>query len=484
MMPSRSTTRVLAQRYGIAFGISAVLMVLAVVAVNYVINDKISNIARIKVHTAKPPPQGANYLLIGSDTRAFVKNVGEQQAFGSAQDTGGQRSDTMMILHVEPGARHTLVMSFPRDLWVNIPGVGMSKINGAFNYGPDKVIETLKANFGVEINHFIEVDFKSFQGVVRAVGSVPTYFPYPARDLKTNLFVRETGCVRLDGPASLSYVRSRELEYLNVNTHKWIAADAIPDISRIARQQSFIRSMAGLAVAKSLNDPLTANEIADRVVENLKVDQGLTKDEILTLVDAFRTINPNDSSALDMRTLPWSPGPKQSGQDVLYPKEPDWHASVALLKDFSGRAAPATVRPSSTKVRVRNASGLGGAATGALDELAKLGFQRGGSGNDARGTIAATEVRYRPGAIDAGKLVLSYIQPDARLVADPAITGVDVVVVLGTDFAAIVKPPTAATSSPGAPGATLDGGGGGGLTPPPIAGASQLGSAAPKNPPC
>ena len=73
-------------------------------------------------------------------------------------------------------------------------------------------------------------------------------------------------CDRLDGPAALSYVRSRGLEYLNVDTHTWVSADAIPDISRIARQQSFIRGLAGLAVAKSLNDPLTANEIADRVV--------------------------------------------------------------------------------------------------------------------------------------------------------------------------------------------------------------------------
>jgi len=74
---------------------------------------------------------------------------------------------------IEPGAHRTFVVSFPRDLWVRIPGVGMAKINAAFNTGPDKVIETLKANFGVDINHYLQVDFQSFQGIVRAIGSVP-----------------------------------------------------------------------------------------------------------------------------------------------------------------------------------------------------------------------------------------------------------------------------------------------------------------------
>jgi LCP family protein required for cell wall assembly len=484
MLPSRSAARVFAQRYVIAFGVAAVFMVVSVLAVNYVIDRKLDKIHRIKVATAPSPPNGANYLLIGSDTRAFVHNAGEEQAFGGKKETSGQRSDTMMVVHVEPGAKRTLAVSFPRDLWVDIPGQGMSKINGAFNSGPNKVIETLKSNFGIEINHYLEVDFKSFQGIVRAIGSVPTYFPYPARDLKTNLGIRFPGCARLDGPTALAYVRSRALEYLNVDTNKWVSADVVPDISRIARQQSFIRGLAGLAVAKSLNDPLTANEIADRVVENLKVDQGLSKDEIFSIVEAFRAINPDDQSALDMRTFPWEAGPEQGGQSVLYPKDPDWRATAALLQDFSGdTAGPRVVEPSNVKVRVLNATGVGGTAKAALREFVKLGFERGGTGNDPRGTIGLTEVRYRPGAEEAGKLVLSYIQPAARLVADPELRGVDVALVLGSDFAAVVTSPSTGPSvptggTPSSPAPSTSGG----VTP--IAGASQLGEPAPKKPPC
>jgi len=105
-----------------------------------------------------------------------VQNATQQKAFGSAADAGGQRSDTMMVIHIEPNSQKTLIVSFPRDLWVSIPGMGMGKINGAFNVGPNKVIEMLKADFNISINHFVEVDFQSFQGFVNAIGRVPVYF--------------------------------------------------------------------------------------------------------------------------------------------------------------------------------------------------------------------------------------------------------------------------------------------------------------------
>ena len=114
MSDPQSARRVLATRYGIAFALSALLMVVGVVTVNFVISHEFNKIKRVKVATAPPPQQGANYLVIGSDTRAFVENQGEAEAFGDEQSEGGQRSDTMMVIHVEPGAKRTLVVSFPR----------------------------------------------------------------------------------------------------------------------------------------------------------------------------------------------------------------------------------------------------------------------------------------------------------------------------------------------------------------------------------
>jgi polyisoprenyl-teichoic acid--peptidoglycan teichoic acid transferase len=487
MATRRSPLRAFTGRFGVAFLVAALFMSGAIFAVNYVIDTKLDAVARVKVSVADAPPGGANYLLIGSDTRAFVGNPEEEEAFGTTADEGGQRSDTMMVIHVEPDAQRTLVVSFPRDLWVDIPGIGGSKINAAFNEGPDKTIETLKANFGIDINHYLSVDFKTFRGVVNAIGDTPVYFPYPSRDENTGLYITSPGCIRLDGDSALSYVRSRHLEYYSDSKAQWIEADARADLNRIARQQDFMRRLAGLAVVKGLNNPLTANEIVDRVLENLKVDQALTKDDIFALIDAFRTVNPNDTSSLEFVTVPIKEGPSQKGQSVLYTDEPTASALVARLNDFSGnqRSQAKTVPPSDIKLKVVNGSGSDGIAAAAATELTRLGFKSGGTATDERGTVAATEVRYKPGAIDKGKSVLAYVSPNARLVEDSTLQGADVAVVLGADFDSIVDV-TASTAAPTTTvpttptlAAPVDP-----LTPAPISNQSSLGEPAPKLPPC
>ena len=323
-----------ASRFAIALVVAAVFMGGAIVTVNYVIDTKLNGVARVNVATAEGSAKGGNFLVIGSDTRSFVSSGTDQKAFG--RDEGGQRSDTMMVVHVEPNAKRTLVVSFPRDLWVDIPNVGMSKINAAFNSGPDTVIATLKENFGIDINHFVEVDFKSFRGIVDAIGSVPVYMPYPARDEKTGLYVPVPGCVGLNGEAALAYARSRGMQYYSLAKARWLKADAVPDIDRIKRQQEFIRRLVGVAVAQSLDDPITANDVAGEVLKNLTIDDGLSKDDIFALIDVFRGVNPDDSSALEFQTLPWENGPSQHGLSVLYPKDPEWRSLVARLGGAKG----------------------------------------------------------------------------------------------------------------------------------------------------
>ena len=187
-----------------------------------VIDSSLAGIERVHLRTATLPGQAeaGNYLLIGSDTRSFVKSAKRRRAVRDKDVEAGQRSDTMMIVHVDPDAKKALVVSIPRDLVVDVPGVGRTRINAAFaqadgvEAGAQKVIDTLQSNFGLQIHHFVEVDFESFRGVVDAIGSVHLYFPDPVRDEKTGLAVDEPGCVALDGEESLAYVRSRSLEKL------------------------------------------------------------------------------------------------------------------------------------------------------------------------------------------------------------------------------------------------------------------------------
>ena len=87
---------------------------------------------------APAPSQGANYLILGSDTRAFVTNPQQAQQFGSPAQDNQINSDTMMVVHVEPNQKRTLIVSFPRDLWVNIPGQGMAKIELGLQCGAEQ----------------------------------------------------------------------------------------------------------------------------------------------------------------------------------------------------------------------------------------------------------------------------------------------------------------------------------------------------------
>ena len=82
--------------------IASLVMIAAVFSVNKGIDDRVQKIPRVELALASPPPEGANFLLIGSDTRAFVSNPDRGEPFGDAQSEGGQRSDTIMVAHVEP----------------------------------------------------------------------------------------------------------------------------------------------------------------------------------------------------------------------------------------------------------------------------------------------------------------------------------------------------------------------------------------------
>ena len=246
----------------IAVLVCALVTVFAIYRANRYIDDEVAKIPRVQLTTAAPASSSAeNFLIIGSDTSRVRVEPGAGQRVRQCAVASGQRSDTMMVLHAD-GPR-SYAVSFPRDLWVNIPDHGTMKLNAAFNDGPQKVIDTINADFGVPINHYLEVNFETFQDIVDAVGNVPVYFPYPARDQYTGLGPTPVaGCYRLDGPASSAYVRSRHLEYYE--NGKWVDASPHADLDRIQRQQSFIKKLGRIAVAGTMNDPTIAPGLADR----------------------------------------------------------------------------------------------------------------------------------------------------------------------------------------------------------------------------
>lgn len=449
------SARAFAGRLLISLLVVSSLTVAGVAAVNRGIDDRIAKIHRIKLELAPAPPEGANYVIVGSDTRAVVGSPDEASGFGSTDSNPGQRSDTLMVAHVEPGAQRTFVVSFPRDLLVDIPGVGKDKINAAYdNGGPAKVVETLEANFaGLKINHYVEVDFRSFRGVVDAIGSVGVYFPFMTRDYdpvpgggSTSFETPKPGCMRLVGETALQYVRSRHLEEQDPETGRWvpIGADA-PDIHRIARQQSFIRELAGIAIDRSLGDPLTALDISDRVISFLGLSQGVGRDQVNELVRAFRTVDVNDPNSIEFATLPWIVNPSQAYGATLLARPGESDEVIARLQTFGNTPPPPKILPSQVRVRVIDATDSG-IQRAVRDSLVEQGFVPAGTDVESY-PVQTTDIRYAPDQVEAAKLLLDYF-PEARLVPDP-LASEFVVVVLGANFAGqLTVPSTSTTAAP------------------------------------
>ena len=455
-------------RFVIALLVAGAVVGTGVVVVNSTIQHEIDRIPRLSVSTAPAPAGGANYLIVGSDTRAFVESSSESTAYGDPKQETGRRSDTMMVVHVEPDSGRTLIVSFPRDLWVNIPGIGNAKINAAYNSdlggGPDAIIAALKSNFDIDINHYVEVDFVTFEAMVNAIGTVPVYIDRPVVDDFTGFFAVKAGCYQLDGTQALAWVRSRHLRYLNPDTGR-LEEDPRADIGRIERQQDFIRRLAGMVVEKSMSNPLKARDITSQVVDNLHVDKGFDSRAAFDLVQAFRSVNTGDTSALEFATFPFTDG-TAGGQAVLFPDKTNATPLLDRLRTFDAGAPAPAVRPADVRVKVLNGSGRDGVAQEAMAGLVSAGFVKGGTGNDERGRVAVTEVRYANGADAKARLVLQHVGEGAKLVGDPTLKDADVVVVLGADYAGLrgqsnsggvtttTSPPPAGGTTPATPGGT------------------------------
>lgn len=407
--------------------------------------------------TAVGPGAPMTILLVGSDTRTGLSPSDSAQ-FGSGSQVAGQRSDTIMLVHIDPSSTTATVMSVPRDLWVQIPGkTTHDRINTTFDSGPDLLVKAIQQDLGITIDHYVEVNFDSFRQVVNAVGGVKEYFPTPARDAYSLLNIPAPGCYTLNGDMGLSFVRARHYEY-KVNG-RWVY-EAESDLARIKRQQSFIKKMMAKAQSSGLTNPLELNNIIGGVTKNLTVDSGFSQSLMLTLAKRFRNLSPG---SLPTATLPTDPA-VINGADVLLLQQP---AAQQAISDFlnppkpgatstTAPAAPASVPPSSVRVLVLNGSGRSGEAAKASNDLQRQGFVVTGSHSADNFAYSATVIRYLPGNEAKARLLAGAVQGPTQLQADPTIQGADVELVTGQSYTGINAPTAtgAATTTPTAPATT------------------------------
>lgn len=249
-----------------------------------------------------------NYLLVGSDTREGADpNSIDYGGIGDTNETGGHRSDTIIVLHVDNERDTASIMSIPRDLWLEIPGFGLDRVNTAYTYGPDVLVQTVQTALGVPINHYIEVDFFSFKDIIGALGGVDMCFDHPTRDLNTGLWIGEPGCYNLGPVMSLAYARSR---YYEVNrTGEW-EVDGSADLGRVIRQQKFLQAAVNKAAQQMAANPLRTTDLINAAVGSLRVDPGTN------LVESAEFLRPLAAGGLARYTLPTFPQ-EIGGKSVL-----------------------------------------------------------------------------------------------------------------------------------------------------------------------
>ena len=204
------------QRLVLGFGVLSTVACLSAGGLVLYVYAKLGELVRfseqeVSVEEAAPQePQ--NFLIVGSDSRENVDPNDPDFTDVLPGEVGGNRTDTIILARIDPDNAQMQMVSFPRDLAVRISDTGeRARINSAYGRGRQVLIDTISENFGIEINHYVEVDFTGFQRLVSAVGGVPIWLDTEYRDVHSGLAPIGPGCVTLDGPTALEFARSRHL---------------------------------------------------------------------------------------------------------------------------------------------------------------------------------------------------------------------------------------------------------------------------------
>ncbi len=323
-----------------------VLVSLAIVAVGsgYVyVQYRFNQVTKVSVKHLKVAPVGApfNVLLIGSDSRVGMSNT-DQNAYGSTSTAGGQRSDVVKIVHVVPATGQVSVLSIPRDTVVTVAGdtsqIGKyNRINATYNTGPDELVQTIEANFGIPIAHVVQLNFVGFRGAVDAIGGVNLDFPVPAKDDYTGLNITTTGCQHLNGGYSLAVARSRHYQYYE---NGYWQGDGTSDFGRIQRQNAFLKAL--ITQAEKQYNPLTLNAFIGSVVQGVTIDSTFKITDLVSLAQQFRSFA---TTSLATATLPtYSTDSSNFGYlgSILYVQQPQ---ATQVISQFLGGPAPVPLTP-------------------------------------------------------------------------------------------------------------------------------------------
>jgi LCP family protein required for cell wall assembly len=337
----------------------------------------------------------ATAIVIGYDKRA-----GETDA--------GSRSDTVMLLRAHPDQNAVTLLSFPRDLIVEIPGctghpAWTGRINEAYSYcGPRGTLLTVKELTGVPINYMITVNFRAFRTIVDRLGGVYMDVDQRYHNDNEGLGLGQTyatinlkpGYQHLSGRSALDFVRYRHTD---------------SDLYRVVRQQEFVKAFK--QQVSSNWSLLQLPGIVKTVTENVEVakagNEPLSSDEVISYAQLVYGLPAGNFQQVSLENV--------TGFNELAVAEgdldaavrrfmnPDVEASEKALDVATGQKpeAPAAPPPSEVTVEVQNGNGVAGAADEAAYLLGQIGYPTSNGGNAATFDYFHTSVRYDPAAPEA-----------------------------------------------------------------------------------
>ncbi len=418
------------------------------------------------------------YLIVGTDSR-FGKNA--QIGGGDSDTIEGIRADTILLVNIPADRSRVVAVSWPRDLQVDrpacaewdpetgafgteVPAAENVKLNSIYAVGgPPCLVKTLTQMSGLNINHFIAMDFEGFEKVVNAIGGVSVCSTVPLYDYELGYILRRAGTKKLTGKHALNYVRARN-----------ISAEGNGDYGRIKRQQLFMSALLRSTLSSDvLTNPAKLNKIVNTFIQYSTVD-GVDTDSLIQLANSMQGV---EAGRVTFLTIP-TQGTSEDGENNEIPRTEDIDAIFNAIiddKPLPGEKQPAaadrntttvkeapatTARPSSlgqaeataqypanVSVRVLNGSGVGGTARNVMDRLISYGFDVPGIA-DASSNRTDTVVRYGTGEKDSAATVAAMF-PGARIQEDRTVkAGVEVIV--GADYAG-----TSLLQSPPTPGSTI-----------------------------
>ncbi|GAB3188655.1 LCP family protein [Nesterenkonia suensis] len=243
-----------------------------------------------------------NMLLLGSDSRGDGLDLAE------IKGEDGERSDTMMFVHIPADRSGVYVMSIVRDLWVDVPGHGEGRINSALDAGGyELVIDTVEELLDTHIDHIGIIDFDGFEDLTQALGGVYVDNPMAFSAGQLNPAFYPEGTIRLEGPDALRYVRERK---------SFIEGDFM----RVQNQQRVVHAIVDRFLsADTLTSPQRVSGAVNSIVPYLWMDEGLDSSTVVDYALQMRDLRSED---IHMFTIPTGePTVTSGGAQVLLQDE-------------------------------------------------------------------------------------------------------------------------------------------------------------------